>query len=98
MQRHAAKDLLSEEEETVIQRFVRLPCSEIAKTVWFDRDAFIDIRDFYYLLERTQFICDGIITACGNCFKDRQEANPALFERSYFFSAGFQVCIHYKLA
>ena len=98
LQRHVAKDLISEEEEMVIQKFVRIPCSQIHETVWFDGDIFMDTSDFYWLLERTQFICDGIITACGRLFKERQEANPERFEKSFFFPASFQVCIHDMLA
>jgi hypothetical protein len=98
LQRHVAQGLLSEEEEKVIQKFVRLPCSQFQETVWFDGDIFMDTADFLWLLERTQFICDGIITACGKLFKERQEANPERFEKSFFFSADFQVCIHDRLA
>ena len=98
LQRHVAKGLLSEEEEMVIQKFVRIPCSQIADTVWFDEDIFMDTSDFLWLLERTQFVCDGVITAYGRLFEERQEAHPELFEKSFFFPATFQVCNHDKLA
>ena len=98
LQRHVGKDLISEEEEMVIQKFVRIPCSQIHETVWFDSDIYMDNKDFYWLLEPTQFICDGIITACGRLFRQRQEANPEGFEKSFFFPATFQVCIHDILA
>ena len=98
LQRHVAQGLLSDEEEMIIQKFVRIPCSQFAELVWFDGDIIMDTSDFLWLLERTQFVCDGIITAYGRLFKERQEANPELFEKSFFFPAHFQVCIHDKLA